>query len=160
MQINVSQHQYFLALQSPCREKVQGQLSIIGPQLINEEWLTQERERVMRRWDAKEILGVREQGLWVKQEKTEERNWQNTQMKKEGAGGALIHVLHIHDCCCVCIPALSLSAIFALSSLSSNYLWVHLSCIHSSWVWWWRHITEDMQLACKHHALLFLFILI
>lgn len=44
MQINVSQHQYFLALQSPCREVVWGQLSIIGPQLINEEGLTQERE--------------------------------------------------------------------------------------------------------------------
>lgn len=44
MQINVSQHQYFLAPQSPCREEVLGQLSIIGPQLISEEGLMQERE--------------------------------------------------------------------------------------------------------------------
>lgn len=44
MQINVSQHQYFLAPQSPCREEVWGQLSIIGPQLISEEGLMQERE--------------------------------------------------------------------------------------------------------------------
>ncbi len=44
MQINVSQHQYFLALQSPCREEVWGQLSIIGPQLISEEGLVQEKE--------------------------------------------------------------------------------------------------------------------
>lgn len=42
MQINVSQHQYFLALQSPCREEVWGQLSIIGPQLISEEGLIEE----------------------------------------------------------------------------------------------------------------------
>lgn len=42
MQINVSQHRYILALQSPCREDVWGQLSIIGPQLISEEVLVQE----------------------------------------------------------------------------------------------------------------------
>lgn len=63
MQINVSQHQYFLALQSPCREEAWGQLSIIGPRLISEEGLMRERERGMRRRDAEEILGVREQGL-------------------------------------------------------------------------------------------------
>lgn len=39
MQINVSQHQCVLALQSPSREEVWGQLSIIGPQLISEEGL-------------------------------------------------------------------------------------------------------------------------
>lgn len=64
MQINVSQHRYILAPQSPCREDMWGQLSIIGPQLISEEGLIQERERGgIRRRDAEEILGVREQSV-------------------------------------------------------------------------------------------------
>lgn len=44
MQINVSQCLYILAPQSPCREEVWGQLSIIGPQMISEEGLMQERK--------------------------------------------------------------------------------------------------------------------
>lgn len=45
MQINVSQHRYFLAPQSPSKEEVWGQLSLIGPQLISAEGLLQEGER-------------------------------------------------------------------------------------------------------------------
>lgn len=67
MQINVSQHRYFLALQSPGREEVLGQLSIIGPRLISEEGQPQEKERRMRERerDAEEMLAVSEQGLMV-----------------------------------------------------------------------------------------------
>lgn len=55
MQINVSQHRYILALQSPCREEeVRGQLSIIGPQMISEEGLMHERgglgEEMLKRY--------------------------------------------------------------------------------------------------------------
>lgn len=54
MQINVSQHWYILALQSPCSEEVWGQLSIIGPQMISEEGLMQERgglgEEMLKRY--------------------------------------------------------------------------------------------------------------
>lgn len=63
MQINVSQHQYFLAPQSPCREEVWGQLSIIGPQLISEEGAHAGESREREGGDAEEILEVREQGL-------------------------------------------------------------------------------------------------
>lgn len=45
----------------------------------------------------------------------------------KGWSSVLIHVLHIHDCCCVCIP--TLSAIFALVLLYTVY--VH-ECILSS----------------------------
>lgn len=45
MQINVSQSLYILALQSPCREELWGQLSIIGPQMISKEDFMPERER-------------------------------------------------------------------------------------------------------------------
>lgn len=52
MQINVSQHWYILALQSPCREEVQGQLSIIGPQMISEEGARagERQEEMLRRY--------------------------------------------------------------------------------------------------------------
>lgn len=54
MQINVSQHRYILALQSPCSEVVRGQLSIIGPQMISEEGLMHERgglgEEMLKRY--------------------------------------------------------------------------------------------------------------
>lgn len=54
MQINVSQHRYILALQSPCSEVVPGQLSIIGPQMISEEGLMHERgglgEEMLKRY--------------------------------------------------------------------------------------------------------------
>lgn len=62
MQINVSQHPYFWPSWAPVWGRCGGQLSIIGPQMISEEGLLQERGG-RGGWgggDAKEILGVRE----------------------------------------------------------------------------------------------------
>lgn len=131
MQINVSQHQYFLALQSPCREEVWGQLSIIGPQLS---WLVKRgscrREREgggWRRRDAEEMLEVREQGLWFKGR----WNWQNIQKRME-RGEVRIHVLHIHD-------GPFYSILFISTCASALYSCCVSGCRKHDWIMCTRH---------------------
>lgn len=66
MQINVSQSLYILALQSPCREELWGQLSIIGPQMISKEDLMPEEEE--EEGGVEDVRGMKEQGIGIKQE--------------------------------------------------------------------------------------------
>lgn len=126
MQINVSQHQYFLALQSPCREEVRGQLSIIGPQLISEEGLIQERERDEKKRCWGDIRSERERPLnrtggegrqkLTKHTEGWSREWANTCV----AYSWWLLRLHPHSLCCLC----------SLSTLYCSSPRVHLSCIH------------------------------
>lgn len=101
MQINVSQSLYILALQSPCREELWGQLSIIGPQMISKEDFMPERERggVLKMYEEWKSRGFKQE---------EERIWQNRKRKGK-CSGEQTHVLHIHDLWCVCISSSVLS---------------------------------------------------
>lgn len=150
MQINVSQHQYFLALRSPCREEVWGQLSIIGPQLISEEGLMREREGDERKRCWGDIRSERAGPLNHTGGEAGEKLTKHTE-GKDGAGSVLIHVLHIHDGFGACIP--TLHAIFALVLLPPFYLCECVCPVFICCVLGCQNIAEDVQQACKCHAL-------
>lgn len=134
----------FWPLQSPCREDVWGQLSIIGPQLISEEVLVQkERDEGgrLRGRDAEDVLGVREQGLWIKQDERKKKLTQHTEGKAR-TGRALIRMLHIHAAV-VCVVSLIKCSAFVLHSLCLREEALPKLCI-------WHVNTAHYLLLCIH----------
>lgn len=117
----------FWPSRAPVARRCGGQLSIIGPHLISERGAHAGARG--ERLEDDEILEVREQGHWIKQEEKKERKWQNTENKgrnMERANAGFVYswlalCLHRQSRCNLC----SRSPRYCLSPP------MHFTCIHN-----------------------------